>query len=325
MNASLRKKVVAQFKLEKSIWRTALAVGCTGYEVIAGLETSGVDIRQGPLSSDEFDHIVSIYATNGDLWKTARAVGRPYHLVAYVLSRTGRVATGQKKKSWKIPRGVGLDKPGMKRLATELVNFNGNFLKFCTSRGLDPDVVNAAFWKYEPEAWTSYRDTSGKFQSYVCTYCGAEYLRSRKNKTTCSSKCDRTAATDLEYFGGSRRKTVGLLEGVCQLCRKHKESKLASHHVLGKENDPDNDVLTALCNGCHELITELARRSFLSDPSCWEDLINLSMVRKLADKHPPTNPPLAFFSTVKFYAPAAPWVEDFEPAMVALAGGGDAS
>jgi hypothetical protein len=50
--------------------------------------------------------------------------------------------------------------------------------------------------------------------------------------------------------------------------------------VLGKENDPLNDVLIALCQGCHQIVTLLGARTFTDDPRAWEALISLAWMRR---------------------------------------------
>jgi hypothetical protein len=60
---------------------------------------------------------------------------------------------------------------------------------------------------------------------------------------------------------------------------------LSAHHVLGKGNDPDNAYLIALCSGCHQIVGILAGRLFAEQEQGWENLINLVLSRRLADKN----------------------------------------
>ena len=50
--------------------------------------------------------------------------------------------------------------------------------------------------------------------------------------------------------------------------------------MLGKENDPDNQHLIALCSGCHHIVTIVAGRRFAATPEAWEVLIQLVLIRK---------------------------------------------
>jgi hypothetical protein len=50
--------------------------------------------------------------------------------------------------------------------------------------------------------------------------------------------------------------------------------------MLGKENDPNNEHLIALCQGCHNIVTILGGRRFVATPEAWEVLIQLVVTRK---------------------------------------------
>jgi hypothetical protein len=50
--------------------------------------------------------------------------------------------------------------------------------------------------------------------------------------------------------------------------------------MIGKENDPNNDWLIALCPGCHQIVTILGGRNFAGTPEVWESLIQLVLIRK---------------------------------------------
>jgi pterin-4a-carbinolamine dehydratase len=50
--------------------------------------------------------------------------------------------------------------------------------------------------------------------------------------------------------------------------------------MLGKENDPDNNHLIALCSGCHHIVTIVSGRKFAATPEAWEVLIQLVIFRK---------------------------------------------
>jgi hypothetical protein len=66
-----------------------------------------------------------------------------------------------------------------------------------------------------------------------------------------------------------------LLEATCQLCERHVEKGLTPHHIIGKENDPDDELLVALCRGCHQLVSLLGGRTFVDTPDGWERLIGM--------------------------------------------------
>jgi 5-methylcytosine-specific restriction endonuclease McrA len=113
-----------------------------------------------------------------------------------------------------------------------------------------------------------------------CLNCG---LSVTGRKKYCSPKCGSAYRTDQRYFGGKRTLTIGLSEGVCQLCAKTKVKGLSSHHIIGKENDPGNDYLMALCRGCHQIVTILAQRKFIDLEGAWERLTQFVIVRREGD------------------------------------------
>jgi hypothetical protein len=60
---------------------------------------------------------------------------------------------------------------------------------------------------------------------------------------------------------------------------------LSSHHVIGKQNDPNNEYLIALCSGCHQVVGSLAGRTFVDEEQGWENLVSLVLMRRLADRN----------------------------------------
>ena len=73
---------------------------------------------------------------------------------------------------------------------------------------------------------------------------------------------------------------IGLREGVCQLCLGKFDKWLSAHHVLGKERDPENSALIALCRGCHDMVTNLSARSWVERPESVTELIALFLARR---------------------------------------------
>src|SRR5256885_12303071 len=73
---------------------------------------------------------------------------------------------------------------------------------------------------------------------------------------------------------------LGLREGVCQLCFGKFDEWLSAHHVLGKERDPENKLLIALCGGCDDMVTNLAARPWVENSESAADLISLALARR---------------------------------------------
>ena len=179
-----------------------------------------------------------------------------------------------------MPRGLGLNKRStakhMKAVKADLRTLTS----YARRNSFHVDSLVMAFEKYCPEDWEEYRKTRFNFPRRSCEYCGGSFLPSSAKRRFCTKKCWSESRVDARYFGGRRRMTVGLKDGICQLCGNRPLRGLSSHHVFGKENDPGNLHLVALCRGCHKLVTILASRMFVGDEVSWESLITLAWLRK---------------------------------------------
>lgn len=119
-----------------------------------------------------------------------------------------------------------------------------------------------------------------KLIAKACEECGETFWPVRKTARFCSSKCSSAFKRDQDYFGGRRKTTLGLAAGVCGLCLRKAESGLSSHHIFGKDNDPANEHLLALCKGCHQVVSILALKKWVDDPGCLERLIVLAISQR---------------------------------------------
>lgn len=173
----------------------------------------------------------------------------------------------------KLPLGKGYTKPEMTRAAAALRSYPGTLAEWARAEGLVPDFLYLALAKYE----MSVAVAEDEFAE--CPYCTRTFVPTNASQTFCTTKCSRDARRDASYFGGNRRKTLGLLAGICQCCGTKPQKGISSHHVLGKEHDPHNEVLIAVCAGCHDLITRLSRRRFGLVPGSWAALLTLATVR----------------------------------------------
>lgn len=217
----------------------------------------------------------------------AHKLGRPYSGVALKISRLGLAHTPTSyRRQKKIPRGSGYTKEATKRWLKELEEHEGSLRQFVQARGLSIDLFVTALQRYQPEFWDQFSQEHG-LEPQSCAYCGLTYYPMTARQKTCSRKCQADKRRDEQYFGGKRRQALGLLDKTCQLCLRQVEKGLSAHHLLGKENDPDNNYLVALCPGCHQLVGILGGRKFAEDPSAWERLIVFVLNRRLADREGP--------------------------------------
>lgn len=182
----------------------------------------------------------------------------------------------------RIPRGQGYNKVAILRHLKQMVKGGTFVTQYCRDNGLKVDSFILAVERYDDAGAWSYeliRDDP-KFIQETCTQCKEEYWPSRKGTKFCSSYCSNMFRTDREYFGGNRNSTVGLQDSVCQLCQRHVEKGLSSHHIYGKANDVDNEYLLALCKGCHSIVSDLALKNWAGNSRCLEKLLWLAYTQR---------------------------------------------
>lgn len=283
MPAPLRvtnEQIVEAYTRTGSVWKAANDLGIVGQSVWERLRAIGHPMHSSKWTADEIN-VVRKLAGKTSLAEIAMFLGRPYAGVACKVSELGISTVRPCVK--KVPRGIGLTKATFGKLMTALESDPRGVTKFCRSRRLIIDTFVLAAQKYEPVRWRTYVAAHSACPERACGYCTGMFIPSNGKQVTCSKKCQRDLRADKNYFGGKRRSTVGLSDGICQLCNRTNVKGLSSHHVLGKENDPDNDYLIALCPGCHQLVGTLGRISLTLTEVGWQNLISLAVVRKLAD------------------------------------------
>ena len=170
-------------------------------------------------------------------------------------------------------------KNATRRVLKELEIYPGLLREFCAEREIPQDMLVRSIQRHFPERWNAYASLHSSLPAINCPYCETSFTPMNANQKYCTQLCARNARVDKVYFGGRRRETIGLAEGQCQLCFRTNVKGLASHHVLGKANDPAGDHLIALCPGCHDLVGLLSRRKFLDDGG-WTRLRELVEARR---------------------------------------------
>jgi hypothetical protein len=277
--------IIEAYKSTGSVWRAAKHVGLSGQSVWERLRAIGHELQGQKWTADEIEELTELAGTC-TLGEIASRLGRPYAGVALKLSRLGIAGRTPFNRKKKIPRGAGLNKEAVHKLIKALDASPLSLRQFCRNNGLDIDLFVTAVQHYNMVFWAAYTKRKGDLGEKSCSYCGTAYYPLTKKQETCTRRCQGLKRRDAQYFGGKRRNTIGLAEGICQLCRKYKPKALSSHHVLGKEHDPDNNYLIALCPGCHQLVGQLATRVFTMTEQGWEDLISLCLLRKASTDAP---------------------------------------
>lgn len=272
------QQVIDAYQSTGSVWRAAKELGISGQSVHERLKAVGYPLAARNWTPEEVDELRSL-VDHCTISEIASRLGRPYHGVAVKVSRLGIGSRTGSRRPVKIPRGAGYDKASIKKYAGQIDESGSTVHAFARRNGLGVEALCVAMERNLPDWWEAYRRAHSDLPEKDCPYCERTFIPSNSRQIYCSRRCGNTRRVDDDYFGGKRRQTIGLAEGRCQLCGRTSVKALSSHHMLGKENDPDNDFLIALCSGCHQLVTLLASRKFLEEAEGWQSLIELTLLR----------------------------------------------
>jgi hypothetical protein len=275
------EELIAAYRDTGSIWKAATRLGICGQSVHERLKRLGVQLANQNWSEDETKVLSYLAAEGWTISQIASRLGRPYAGVAAKLSELKIRSTYRPAR--KVPRGLGLTKAKVVAFAKYLLRTGTSVNKAAHRCRISTTSLTSALQQHAADLWAEYLSTHSHLPPKDCPGCGASFIPLTKKQQACTAKCSSTARADMRYFGGKRRDTIGLTEGICQLCLKTGKT-LSSHHLLGKENDPDNEILVALCAGCHQLVGILGRRADCGSREFWENLIALAIARAWADK-----------------------------------------
>ena len=265
-----------------SVWRAGKKLGMAGQTVHEKLTAMGHKLPGSEWTEAELEELKSL-VNSLTIAQIANRLGRPYNGVALKISRLGLGQRFGNKQKKKIPRTGEYVKAKIEEYLSEIDELDVKVTAYSKMKGLKVETLVTAIQRFKPEWYESYCERYAVKPKTKCPYCETEFWPLSHKQINCSRKCSDQARVDYSYFGGKRRETIGLLEGICQLCGQHTPSGLSSHHMLGKENDPDNEHLIALCSGCHNIVTILGGRRFVATPEAWEVLIQLVVTRKNGD------------------------------------------
>lgn len=270
--------IIEAYQQTGSIWEAGKLLGIPGQTVHHKLRAVGYPMAKRNWTSAEEAELRSLVG-HMTLSEIGDRLGRPYAGVACKVSGLGIGTRFGNRQPVKIPRGAGYDKASVTRYAKEIERSGTTVHKFARGNGLGVEMLCQALERHLPEWWEAYRRAHSDLPETECPYCHRIFVPSNRKQQYCSRKCGSDAREDDRYFGGKRRETIGLAEGQCQLCLRTNVKGLSSHHLVGKDNDPDNGLLVALCPGCHQIVGVLAGRSFLAENEGWEHLIGFVMMR----------------------------------------------
>jgi len=274
------EEIIDAYKSTGSVWKAGKKVGMAGQTVHERLRSLGYKLNGSQWTQEEIEELERL-ANQLTIAQIANRLGRLYNGVALKLSRLGLGNRyGNKQSRKKVKRNGLYTKAKVEHYIKEIDEQGVKLTPYSKQNSLEVEQLTAAIQTHNFEWWEEYAERNAAKPKTACPYCETEFWPQSGKQIYCTRKCANDARTDYSYFGGKRRETVGLQEGECQLCGSIDVKGLSSHHVLGKENDPNNDHLIALCPGCHHIVTIVAGRRFAATPEAWEVLIQLVIMRK---------------------------------------------
>lgn len=276
------EEVIAAYRETGSVWAAGRKIGLSGQTVHGRLRAIGVKTG-GAWSSEEVERLRELSGQR-PIGQIADEMGRSYASIACKINELGTGSRAGNRIMRKIPRGQGFDKASVKKYLVEIEASGEPITRWAKQHGMIVDTLIRAIENHYPEWWIEYRNRNSDLPQAVCPNpsCGTLFYPSNSRQTYCRRLCSSQHKADRDYFGGKRGNTVGLAEGVCQICGNKPRVGISSHHVFGKENDQENDWLVALCRGCHQLVTLLGGRNFEAEH--WEALVSFAWLRKHGDK-----------------------------------------
>lgn len=273
------EEIVSAYCETGSVWKAGRKLGLAGQTVHGRLRGIGHPIRSSWLPEEE--ERISELAGSATIGQIADELGRSYASIACKINEMGVGSRHGNRIKRKIPRGAGFDKVSVSKYIKEIEASKIPITKWARQRGMLVDSLVLAIEKHHPAWWIEYRGKISYLPEATCPNCKSKFYPSNTKQVCCSRQCTSRHRTNKDYFGGKRGTTIGLASGTCQCCGRHPKKGLSSHHVFGKENDPDNDCLVALCARCHNVITALGAVNF--DERQWEAIISFSWLRKHGD------------------------------------------
>src|SRR5438309_6040224 len=262
-----------------SIWKAGKRLGVAGQSVHERLRRLGITMAHQKWTRDEIKEARSLAAQGEPMGQIAARLGRTYYAVALKLSRLS-VPSRHTGWRWKPRRTAILTKATVTRFAKELEGGGLSIRRLARREGVAITPLVDALQMYTPRAWGAYVERFSIERPTTCSGCGSSFLPLTKRQVFCTVRCREAHRRNLAYFGGRRQEAVGLREGICQLCQLRVEKWLSSHHVLGKDSDPENNALIALCRGCHDIVTRLAAKPWAERSETLADLIGLVLARR---------------------------------------------
>lgn len=275
------EEIIVAYRETGSVWSAGKKIGLSGQQVHARLKQMGIEVTGGgvswtPAEEEELQRLVELGVP---FLEIAQRLDRSFNSIAVRASRLGLKGYTRRARK-KIPRGQGYDKASMVRHSKVLDTTELTLTKYVKQEHLNIESFARSMQRNLPEWWDAY---VSKHRSEIpekeCSYCKESFIPNSGKQEYCTRTCGDRSRKDASYFGGRRRETIGLAEGICQLCGRKPDKGLSSHHVFSKKADSENTYLVALCQGCHDVVSRLASKTWISDSETVERLIGLAYMQ----------------------------------------------
>lgn len=283
MPAPLRvtnEELIQAYRETGSVWKAAKRLGVVGQSVWERLRALDYPMSSRRWTAEEVAEMRQL-AETCTVAEIAKRLGRSFASVACKMSEIGIYCRKRQKVLFPaLRRGSGITRDVVKKWAREVLAWEGSLKSFAIARGISLETLAQALQKHYPDVWEKVAPRLD-VPPRPCPHCEREFIPATGKQKFCTRKCAERYRVDQSYFGGRRSQTIGLAEGVCQLCLRETKRGLSSHHLIGKENDPENELLVALCQGCHKAVGLLAGRTFVDSEEGWQRLIEFVLQRRL--------------------------------------------
>lgn len=282
MKKASTEELVTAYKELGTVWKVAKRFGMCGQSVWERLRRLGVAMASTKWTGEERTEAARLAESGCSIGEIAERLNRPYAGVAGMLSEAGIRIRRRRRGQWRQPRTLIATPWNAMCWMLRLQQSGLTIRRFARANGLDIDTVVSALQQHQPEFWHRYVQMHAIAPARACPNCDTMFYPLNGKQRTCSRRCQAHYRADRAYFGGQRRNASGLAAGVCQLCFCS-DKPVSVHHDLGKEHDPENLFLTALCAGCHHVVGLLGARGFVDSSDGWERLITLVLARRVTD------------------------------------------
>ena len=274
--------IIRAYQETGSVWKAGKRLGIAGQTVHGRLQSIGHHMSHQQWTSEEHAELLDLIQSGVTLSEAANRLGRSYNAVAVRVNRAGLKTNYDRRR--KLPRGAGYDKASMGKHLKALRAYPHGPTRYARSVGISIEMLIRALQQHYPAEWSEWvEERFADVPRKTCPYCSVSFIPTSGKQIYDTRACAGSARTDHGYFAGNRRSTIGLAERTCQQCGRSDVKGLSSHHVRGKENDPEGTFLIALCPGCHQLVTMLGGRTWVDEPAKWESLIQLAWLRRHGD------------------------------------------